>query len=641
MTMNELDECRSACALEGGCGCCAREEHREEKRTQWLPWFLLGIAALGLGLLFLIGEEAFLPQLGVSLTAVLLAGHRGFWAALKALCRGKLNEGILMLIAVAACFALGDFKEAAAIALFFSLGEQLEEFASRRSRKSIAALAGIKAETALLQQDGALTELPVDQIAVGSVLLVRPHERVPLDGALVSGQCAADTAALTGESLPKEILPGEALLSGYINGSAAITMRTTALAKDSAVSRLLRMVEEATQHKGESERFLTRFAKYYTPVVMLLGALLALVPSLITGDWALWVPRGLVFLVSACPCAIVLSVPLGFFAAIGGAAKQGVLVKGSKYLEAMQRAEIAVFDKTGTLTTEQFLISEILPAAGWEAQPLLALAAALERFSSHPLGKAIAAASGDTAAWEVRELQEQPGGGVMALVRGQVVLCGSARMLAAQGVAMEQAPPAQVHLALAGEYIGAIRLESELLPDAAAVLARLKKQGFQKLVMLTGDTGEAARRVAAQCGIEEVHAGLLPGEKLAQLERLKWQGTVVYVGDGINDAPVLAAADCGVAIGNGAQAASEAADMVLLGTHLRPLLRARQIAIKAVRILRANVAFALTVKLLVILLGMVLRTPPIWLAVFADVGVMALTVLNASRLLSTHSDEVK
>ncbi|MCL1952926.1 MAG: cadmium-translocating P-type ATPase, partial [Oscillospiraceae bacterium] len=422
-----------------------------------------------------------------------------------------------------------------------------------------------------------------------------------------------------------------ALLSGFVNGGGSLTMRATALAKDSAASRLLELAEHAARQKSGGERFLLRFAKIYTPAVMALGALLAVAPSLLTGDWATWVPRGLLFLVSACPCAVVLSVPLGFFAAIGGAARRGVLVKGGRYVEILAKAETAVFDKTGTLTTSNFEITEIAPCGGVSRERLLAAAALAEQASAHPFAKAILAASPAPGITPER-IEELPGGGVIATAGGREILCGSRRMLEARGIDLGELPAAQVYVAENGRALGAIRCESAVHPEAPQAVAQLRKLGVKTCAMLTGDAELAARHAAEQCGLDEVHAALLPEDKLARLEGLKASGAVFYVGDGVNDAPVLALADAGVAMGFGAQAACEAADAVVMGSSLLPLARARALFRKALRVTRGNVAFALIIKALVVAVGLLLPVTPVWLAVFADVGVMVITVANAGRL---------
>ena len=609
----------------------AHHPSKEGNWLAWLPWLLFGLAALCLLVMFFL-PEAGLPGLILGLAACLLAGWRVFRGTLRSLFRLKFNEGMMMLVATAACFALGDYREAAAIALFFALGQQLEGVASARSRRAIEALSALRPDEAHRSVNGRITgTVPAEAIEIGDEIIVLPFERVPLDGLVLAGNSSVDTSSLTGESVSRETGPGDALLSGFVNGGGSLTMRATALAKDSAASRLLALAEHAARQKSGGERFLQRFAKLYTPVVMALGALLAAVPSLITGDWALWVPRGLLFLVSACPCAVVLSVPLGFFAAIGGAARRGVLVKGGRYVEILAKAETAVFDKTGTLTTADFRITEIFPCDGVTLDELLLAATTAEQCSAHPFAKAILRAAFQPAITPER-IEELPGGGVIVKAGGKEILCGSRRMLESRGVDLADLPAAQVYVAQDGRALGAIRCESAVHDEAPQAIAMLRGLGVRKIAMLTGDAEPAARHAAEQCNLDEVHAALLPEDKLARLNELKQNGSVFYVGDGVNDAPVLALADAGVAMGYGAQAACEAADAVVMGNSLLPLARARALFQKTLRVTKANVAFALAIKALVIAVGLLLPVTPVWLAVFADVGVLVITVANAGRL---------
>jgi Cd2+/Zn2+-exporting ATPase len=612
-----------------------REYTKKQEKISWQTYLPLAFAAICLGILFIPGLPV-AANYAITIAAVLAAGGESMLGALRALAKGKLSEGLLMLVAAIACVALREWREGAAIAIFFAVGEAFEGFAQQRSRKSISALASIRPETAAVRNaDGTITETPVENVPVGTILVLRPFERVPLDGVIENGKTTMETAALTGEAIPREVGDGEEVLSGFLNGNAAVTIRTTKTAPNSAAQRMLQLVEDASRSKGESERFLQRFARYYLPIAMLIGALVAIVPSLITGDWRLWITRGLLVLVSSCPCAIVLSVPLSFFSAIGGAAKRNVLVKGSHAVELLCRAEIAVFDKTGTITTGDFSVKKLLPSGGFSEADLLQYASAAELHSDHPLARAIAqhgVAQLDKSA--VSGSQEYPGGGTSAVFQSKRILCGSARFLREQGIDVTPNPTAQVYVAADGIFVGAIALESELHPDAAKTIESMRRAGFRRFVMLTGDMREPALQVAKQCGIGEVYAQLLPEEKSEHVKRLKADGTVVYVGDGINDAPALAMADIGAAMGFGAQSANEAADIVLVERSIAPLQAAHTLFCKAMRIVRFNVGFAVLAKIAVIVVGFFTAQPPIWMAVFADVGVMVLTVLNASRLLA-------
>jgi len=589
------------------------------------------MAGLCLAVLFFLPEDG-LPGLALGLAACLLAGWKVLRNALRALFKLKFNEGVMMLVAVAACFALGDAREAAAIALFFALGQQLEGLASLRSRRAVEALSALRPDEAHRSVNGqVIGTVPAEEIAIGEEIVVLPFERVPLDGVVLAGNSGVDTSSMTGESVARETGPGDALLSGFVNGGGSLTMRATALARDSAASRLLDLARHAARQKSGGERFLLRFAKIYTPAAMGLGALIAIVPSLVTGDWAAWVPKGLLFLVSACPCAIVLSVPLGFFAAIGGAARRGVLVKGGRYVEILAKAEIAVFDKTGTLTTSNFEITEIFTCEGITQDELLGTAALAEQGSAHPFAKAILAATQKPAIAPER-MEEFPGGGVIVQAGGREILCGSRRLLASHGVDLGDLPAAQVYVAENGRALGAICCESAVHREAPQAVAMLRDLGIKKCAMLTGDAELAARHVSEQCNLDETYAALLPEDKLARLQELMRGGALFYVGDGVNDAPVLALAHAGVAMGFGAQAACEAADAVVMGNSLLPLARARALFQKTLRVTKANVAFALAIKALVIAVGLLLPVTPVWLAVFADVGVLVITVANAGRL---------
>ncbi|MDR2525535.1 MAG: cadmium-translocating P-type ATPase [Oscillospiraceae bacterium] len=616
----------------GDC-CCGHENTRgAEAKRAWLPWAALGLAIACAGLLFVPIWSAPL-QFALALASALLAGARNAWNALRALLHRKITDGLLMFIAVTVCFILGDFHEAAAIACFMALGEQLEDLATRRSRKTIAALAEIAPDTASVRgMDGALRTVPASGIGVGATVVVPPFTRVALDCVVLQGESTMDTSAITGESIPREIGKGDRLLSGFINGGGTLTAQTTARSADSAAARVLAMVEDAAKNKGSGERFMNRFAKIYVPVLLGLGAAVALVPSVITGDWTIWVPRGLAVLISGCPCAIVLSVPLSFFAAIGGAARRGVLVKGGRFVEAMSRVTVAAFDKTGTLTTGRVRVAEVFPVGGWRAEDLLEYAAAAEQYTTHPLGAAIREAGGPIALDALEEVHETPANGVEAVYRDWKVLCGGRRLMIERGVDLTGLGEGDICVAVNGKLAGTLRMETELHPDAPAALAALRKLGIRRLVMLTGDTNAAAQSIAQSCGIDEFQANLLPEDKLAALQKLKDEGNeVLFVGDGINDAPALALADVGVAMGAGAQAAGEAADILLMGDSLGPLAKARRHFQASQNVIRANIAFALLVKGAVIGLNMVFPGF-LWLAVFADVGVMVLTVLNAMRL---------
>jgi Cd2+/Zn2+-exporting ATPase len=507
----------------------------------------------------------------------------------------------------------------------------LEDYASDNSRKSIASIAQIRPETANIKDsEGRIVKVSASEVEIGSEIYIMPHERVPLDGVVIEGSSVLDTSALTGEAMPFEVQSGSAVLSGMINGSSGFSARTTAEFSDSAASRIIEMVETAAERKGSSQKLITRLAKIYTPVVVILGILLAAVPSLITGDWRTWVYRGLVFLVASCPCALVLSVPLGFFAGIGAAAKAGILVKGGKFIESLAQAKTAVFDKTGTLTTGQLTVKSLIIYNGFSESDVKEYAVAAERYSEHPLALAIVAAFNDAIISDVGEIEELAGGGTKVKYGIRNIICGGKNLMEDNGIDISAAVPSPVYVAVDGILAGSIEAESEIKSDAPQTIEELKRLGIKKTFMLTGDSRVQAQAVSEVCGIDEYYAELLPDEKLELLLKIKKEhGSVVYVGDGINDAPVLAAADTGVAMGLGTQAAMQAADIVLTGKGLSRLSQARKQFQKIMSVVKFNIFFSLAAKGAGHLLG-VCGLAPMWAAVFADVGVLIITVAKFS-----------
>lgn len=622
----------------GGCACGDGHAHAHAGSGKKRMWIELGISAAFMLLGFIPWPLEWLGDAFFVLSAV-IAGYPVFISGIRGLARGKMEENLLMSIASIAAIVIQEFFEGAAVALFFRIGEVLEEYASERSRKQIQALSEIQPDTAnILQADGTMQAIAAANVLIGSTIVVLPHERVPLDGGIVSGQSTLDAAALTGESLPRSAMPGDAVSSGMMNGSGTLRVRTTQELNQSAAARVIQMVEEAVERKGSAQKTITRFARVYTPIVVVLAALLLVVPSLITGDWATWVRTALGFLVASCPCALVLSVPLGFFSGIGAAAKQGVIVKGGIFLEHLAKAKTFVFDKTGTLTTEEMQVTQVTTAAGMTEQEVLRLAAACEWHSTHPLAKAIVReATQEVNEAEIQEFAEIPGGGTRAVYLGRTLHCGGKRLMQQEGISLAGLPDAAVYLAVDGQAVGAISFAGTLQPDAKETLARLRsaKGGVERVIMLTGDSATQAAPVAQELELDEYHAELLPEDKLRIVEEIKEAGGgVVYVGDGINDAPVLALSDAGVAMGLGTQAASEAADIILTGSQLHRLADARQLFRKTMRIVNFNIVFSLLVKIAVMgLLLLPMVNINISAAVFADVGVLIITVLNASRIL--------
>lgn len=566
------------------------------------------------------------------------------------------DENFLMALATVGAYATGEFDEAVFVMLFYQTGELFQDYAVGKSRTSIAALMDIRPDTANLETENGLETVDPEDVAVGSIIVVKPGERVPLDGTVLEGSSTLDTAALTGESLPRSIRVGDDIISGCVNLTGLLRVTVTKPCEESTVSKILELVENSSEKKAVSEQFITRFAKYYTPCVVyaalalfliptVLLAVLPTLPGFLAGTvWTDWLHRALTFLVISCPCALVISVPLSFFGGIGGASKCGILVKGGNYLEALAKADTVVFDKTGTLTKGTFAVSAVHPEAGFEADQVLEYAALAEQYSTHPIAVSLreACKSGMDRS-RVSNVEEIAGHGIMAEVDGKRVGVGNSRLMERQSVNWLpcELPGTIVHVTIDGFYAGHIVIADQPKPDAKEAIARLKAMGVKKTVMLTGDTKEVAHTVADALGLDEYHAELLPADKVARVEELLKQetGKLAFVGDGINDAPVLTRADIGIAMGGlGSDAAIEAADIVLMDDQPTKIAAAIRIARKTVRIVRENIVFALTVKAIVLVMG-ALGKAPMWLAVFADVGVAFLAILNAMRCLYTEKDK--
>ena len=566
------------------------------------------------------------------------------------------DENFLMALATVGAYATGEFDEAVFVMLFYQTGELFQDYAVGKSRTSIAALMDIRPATAKLETENGLETVDPEDVPVGSVIVVKPGERVPLDGTVLEGSSTLDTAALTGESLPRRIAAGDDIISGCVNLTGLLRVTVTKPCEESTVSKILELVENSSEKKAVSEQFITRFAKYYTPCVVyaalalfliptVLLAVLPTLPGFLAGTvWTDWLHRALTFLVISCPCALVISVPLSFFGGIGGASKCGILVKGGNYLEALAKADTVVFDKTGTLTKGTFAVSAIHPEAGFEADQVLEYAALAEQYSTHPIAVSLreACKSGMDRS-RVSNVEEIAGHGIMAEVDGKRVGVGNSRLMERQSVNWLpcELPGTIVHVTIDGFYAGHIVIADQPKPDAKEAIVQLKAMGVKKTVMLTGDTKEVAHTVADALGLDEYHAELLPADKVARVEELLKQetGKLAFVGDGINDAPVLTRADIGIAMGGlGSDAAIEAADIVLMDDQPTKIAAAIRIARKTVRIVRENIVFALTVKAIVLVMG-ALGKAPMWLAVFADVGVAFLAILNAMRCLYTEKDK--
>lgn len=608
------------------------------------------VALVLLAGVILLDKLALLPQwamIVLYLVPYFVIGYDILWKALKGIKnRQVFDENFLMAVATVGALCLQEFKEGVAVMLFYQIGELFQSVAVGKSRKNIAALMDIRPDYANLMVDGKLEQVDPDDVEVGTEIVVDPGEKVPIDGVIVEGNTTLNTGALTGESVPRDAKPGDDVISGCINMSGRITVRTTKPFGESTVSKILDLVENSAMKKSKSENFITKFARYYTPAVCYSALALAVLPPLIRllaghpAMWAEWITRALTFLVISCPCALVISIPLSFFGGIGCASKNGILVKGSNYLEALADTKYIVCDKTGTLTKGVFQVTGVYPAPGVDKKVLLGLAAYAESGSHHPISQSLKDAYGQPLKGErVSAIQEIAGHGVQALVDGHPVAVGNAKLMEKIGAALpgERTDGTTVYVAVDGKYIGCIVISDVVKPTAKAAMAALKENGVKMTVMLTGDAKAAADRVAAEIGMDRVESELLPGDKVAQVEKLLAEKgpkeNLAFVGDGINDAPVLSRADVGIAMGAlGSDAAIEAADVVLMDDDPSKIALAMKISRHTLQIVWQNIVFALAVKAVCLVLG-ALGIAGMWLAIFADVGVMVLAVLNATRAL--------
>ena len=608
------------------------------------------VALVLLAGVILLDKLALLPQwamIVLYLVPYFVIGYDILWKAFKGIKnRQVFDENFLMAVATVGALCLQDFKEGVAVMLFYQIGELFQSVAVGKSRKNIAALMDIRPDYANVMADGKLQQVDPDDVEVGTKIVVDPGEKVPIDGVIVEGNTTLNTGALTGESVPRDAKPGDDVISGCINMSGRITVRTTKAFGESTVSKILDLVENSAMKKSKSENFITKFARYYTPAVCYSALALAVLPPLIRllaghpAMWAEWITRALTFLVISCPCALVISIPLSFFGGIGCASKNGILVKGSNYLEALADTKYIVCDKTGTLTKGVFQVTDVYPALGVDEKVLLGLAAYAESGSHHPISQSLKDAYGQPLQGErVSDIQEIAGHGVQALVDGHPVAVGNAKLMEKIGAALtgERTDGTTVYVAADGKYIGCIVISDVVKPTAKAAMAALKENGVKMTVMLTGDAKAAADRVAAEIGMDRVESELLPGDKVAQVEKLLAEKgpkeNLAFVGDGINDAPVLSRADVGIAMGAlGSDAAIEAADVVLMDDDPSKIALAMKISRHTLQIVWQNIVFALAVKAVCLVLG-ALGIAGMWLAIFADVGVMVLAVLNATRAL--------
>ena len=583
-----------------------------------------------------------LAELAFLIVAYVILGWDVVWQAVKNITRGQVfDEHFLMSVSTIGAFAIGEYPEAVAVMLFYQVGEFFQSLAVKRSRKSISDLMDICPDSATVKRNGVLQVVSPESVAVGEIIVVKPGEKIPLDGIVVDGESMLDTKALTGESVPRSIRKGDEALSGCINQSGLLTLKVTKSFGESTVSKITDLVENASARKAPTENFITTFARYYTPVVVGMAAVLAIIPPLVLGGgWSEWLRRGFVFLIVSCPCALVISIPLTFFGGIGAASKRGVLVKGSNYLEALNKVSVVVFDKTGTLTKGVFEVANIIPAAGYQKEQVLEYAAQAESYSNHPIAKSILAAYGKPIDQkQFSGFEEISGHGISVMVQGKKVLAGNSKLMESEKIAYAACDAAgtKFYVAADGSYVGCILIADEVKPDSKCAIAELKKIGVEKTVMLTGDDERIGKSVADELGLDAYYAQLLPDQKVEKLEMLdkqKRQGSkLAFVGDGINDAPVLARADVGIAMGGlGSDAAIEAADVVLMTDEPSKLVEAIDVAKATKRIVMQNIVIALGIKSVFLVLG-ALGMAGMWEAVFGDVGVTIIAVLNAMRIL--------
>ena len=629
--------------IEPGTRIAVREEGKRqkdvhnEKHSSDLPEILAGAG------LFIAGSLLAGPMPGVSILcfviAYLILGKDVLFTALKNMKTGHvMDENFLMSLATLGAFVIREYGEAVGVMLFYRIGEAFEHRAVEKSRSQIMDAVDLRPETVLLDEGGSIREIPAESARIGQVIQVRPGDRIPLDGVIVEGESRLDTSPITGEPVPVAVREGSSVLSGCVNTSGLLKLRVEKELSESMVTRILDSVENAAAQKPQVERFITKFARIYTPVVVALAAVTTILPSLFTGDWNHWVYTALTFLVISCPCALVLSVPLSFFSGIGAGSRKGILFKGGIALEALKNVKVVVMDKTGTITKGNFVVQTVSPSGSMKKEELLALAAACETASTHPIGISILAAARDQSlsVETPRDLAEIPGKGIHAVTSAGVLLCGNRKLLEENQVDLagfkEDSGSTMVLLAKDGVYAGSISISDTIKPEASAAIASLKKMGIQT-AMLTGDSEAAANAVASSTGIDRVYAKLLPGDKLDLLQNLRKEaGNAMFVGDGINDAPVLAGADVGAAMGSGADAAIEAADVVYMTSSMEAIPESIRIAKKTGAIAAQNVVFALAVKVLVMILGLA-GFASMWMAVFADSGVAMLCVLNSIRVL--------
>ena len=606
---------------------------------------IAGASVFIFGILY--GNEGNVAALPIFLAAYFIIGSDVIIKAIKNILRGQVfDENFLMSLATICAFLIGEYSESVAVMLFYQIGEFFQSLAVDKSRKSISDLMDIRPDYANVKRDGTIEKVDPSDVNIGDLIVIKPGERIPLDAVVTEGISAVDTSALTGESVPRDVVPGDSLLSGCINLNGVITASVTKVFEESTVSKILDLVENAAGKKSQSENFITKFARYYTPAAVIVAALLAVIPPLLLKEASFsdWLYRGLVFLVISCPCALVISIPLSFFGGIGGASRNGILVKGGNYLEALAKCEIIVFDKTGTLTKGVFKVQDIA-AEGISSEELLRAAAYAESYSNHPISFSLKQAYRmDIDARKITKAEEIPGCGVIAIVDGEKIAAGNLRlmkMIGIQPACTDDVAGTVVHVAVNDNYRGYIVIADEIKEDAGQAILGLKKEKIRQVVMLTGDSRQIGEKVALQLGIDDVYAELLPADKVQKVEELFMakspKGKLAFVGDGVNDAPVLARADIGIAMGGlGSDAAIEAADVVIMTDEPSKIVTAMKISRKTISIVKQNIVLALSVKGAVLILGTV-GIASMWAAVFADVGVALLAIMNAIRMLNVKA----
>ena len=616
--------------------------HAEHVEIGWkkLARLIAGAVLLAVGIWLAQVWEGYLP-LAAFIPAYLLLGGDVLWYAARNIVHGKIfDENFLMALATIGAFAIGEYAEAVGVMLFYQLGELFQDMAVRKSEKTIVSLMDLRPDYANLQVGGELRRVAPESVQIGDCIVVKPGEKIPLDGIVTAGEAMLDTAALTGEPVPRRASVGDTVLPGCVSQNGVLSIRVTQTFGEGTTSKILELVKNATEKKAPTERFITKFARYYTPAVVGLAAGIVLVPPLLFGGlWSDWLSRGLIFLVISCPCALVVSIPLGFFGGIGSASRKGILIKGGEYLEALNQLDIVVFDKTGTLTAGVFEVTAVLPSEGYSEAELLETAAYAEAFSTHPIALSILRAYGEPIVQSgLREYCEIAGQGVRVNRDGKTILAGSRKLMDDNGIAAEERDGGTVvHVAADGVLLGHVLISDTIKPDSRRAITALRQRGVRKIVMLTGDNEQVARAIAGELQLDEVHGSLLPHEKVERVQELIGQkqagGKLAFVGDGINDAPVLAMADIGVAMGGlGSDAAIAAADVVLMNDEPSKLSTAVDVAHFTKRIVWQNIIFALGIKAIFLALG-ALGVASMWEAVFADVGVALLAVLNAMRAI--------